>query len=437
MKKNIEYVLIYVKNIWFLESLTPIYKNTELMTYIEKMKMENKSFKYTNVLYKMNDIVEYTTIKDWFWEDIKVSKVNSYEIKTVKQIAQLENISEEEVYNKYFDKVMTTTNAQTSIRQRVWDVTADDDWMFIATFISKSWKNKWNETNYIFMWKQKVLVIWLKDTTTFIDGKAYKQEKIWTYWDGFSWINVTKEWNVRFENWKKPIDFIWQMLELSWCKDDDIILDFFSWSWSTAHAVMEYNLKHDSNLRWILVQLPEIVDESNKDYINYLKEEKIDPIISHIARERIKRAWDKIKEESGADIDYWFRTYKVDSSNMKDVFYKPWELDRDNLFDLVSNIKEDRTGEDVLTQVILNLWLPLDLKIEEKKIWNYDMFFVEENYLIACFNDNIDLNVVEEIAKYEPKKVVFKDSSFKSDQDKINLQEKFKRYSPSTEINIL
>ena len=123
---------------------------------------------------------------------------------------------------------------------------------------------------------------------------------------------------------------------------------------------------------------------------------------------------------------------------MKDVFYKPWELDQNSLFDSVSNIKEDRSWEDILTQVILDLWLPLDLKIEEKKIWNHNVFFVEENYLIACFGDKLDPNIVEEIAKYEPKKVVFKDGSFWwSDQDKINLSEKFKRYSPTTEINIL
>lgn len=151
LKKNIEYVLIYVKNIGCLESLKPIYKNTELMTYIEKMKSDNKSFKYTTVLYKMEDVKELMTIKDGFGDDIAISKVNNYEMKSVKQVAQIEGITEEEVYNKYFDKIITTTNAQTSIRQRVWDVTSDDDGMFVASFKSKSGKNKGNITNYYFL----------------------------------------------------------------------------------------------------------------------------------------------------------------------------------------------------------------------------------------------------------------------------------------------
>ncbi len=407
------------------------------MSYIEMMKMENKSFKYTSVLYKMDNIVEIKTIKDGFGDDIIISKVNNYEIKSVKQVAQIENISEEEVYSKYFDKIMTTTNAQTSIRQRVWDATADDDGMFIATFKAKSGKNKGNTTNYIFMGKQKVLVIWLKDTTTFIEGKAYKQEKIGTYWDGFSWINVTKEGNVRFENGKKPIDFISQMIKMSGCSNSDIVLDFFSGSGSTAHAVMDYNFKYNTSLKWILVQLPEAVGNNNKEYLQYLREERIKPIISFIARERIRRAAKKIKEETGADIDYGFRVYKVDSSNMKDVFYKPNEIRQENLFDYMTNIKEDRTSEDLLTQVILDLGLTLDLKIEEKQINNNKVYYVSDNALVACFDDQIDIEIIDKICESKPLKVVFKDVSFKTDKDRINLEERIKKNSPETEISIL
>ena len=140
LKKNIEYILFYCKNIDFLE-LNSIYKETELMDYIRKMDEDNKSFKYTTVLYKMNDIKPFKTIKDGSGDDIVLSKVNDYEIKSVKQIAQIEHISEEEVYNKYIDKIMTTTNAQTSIRTRVWDATGNDNDMYIATYVPKSGKN--------------------------------------------------------------------------------------------------------------------------------------------------------------------------------------------------------------------------------------------------------------------------------------------------------
>ena len=145
----------------------------------------------------------------------------------------------------------------------------------------------------------------------------------------------------------------------------------------------------------------------------------------------------KIKEESKADIDYGFRVYKVDTSNMKDVYYKPSELSQVNLLDYLSNIKEDRTPEDLLTQVILDLGLCLDLKIEEKNIINNKVYYVEGNSLVACFDDQIDINIVNEICKCNPARVVFKDISFKTDKDKINLEERIKKISPETEISIL
>ena len=435
LKKNVEYVLIYAKDFASIDSLPTLYKESELMDYIRKMKLDNKSFKYTNVLYKMTDVEEVITIKDGFGDDIKVSKVNDYEIKSVKQVARLENISEEEVYNRYYDKIMTTTNAQTSIRNRVWEATEGDKGMFIASFTSKSGKNKGNIKEYIFVGKQKVLVIWLRDTTIKKDCKIYKQEKIGTYWDGFSWINVTKEGNVRFENGKKPIDFIIQNLTLANCKDNDIILDFFSGSGSTAHAVMEYNKNKQTKLKYIMIQIPEVVKD--KEYLKYLSEEKMEPIITDIAEERIRRAGSKIKEDTNADIDYGFRVFKVDSSNMKDIFYKPSDLGQENLFDLMSNIKEDRTSVDLLTQVILDLGLTLDLKMEEKKLINNNVYYVADNALVACFDDNVDIDIVDEICKCKPLKVVFKDASFKTDKDKINLEERIKKLSADTEISIL
>ena len=122
---------------------------------------------------------------------------------------------------------------------------------------------------------------------------------------------------------------------------------------------------------------------------------------------------------------------------MKDVYYKPSEVNQMNLLDYLSNIKEDRTPEDLLIQVMLDLGLTLDLKIEEKTILNNKVYFVEDNSLVACFDDQVDINIVDEICKYNPMKVVFKDISFKTDKDKINLEERIKKLSPETEISIL
>lgn len=145
----------------------------------------------------------------------------------------------------------------------------------------------------------------------------------------------------------------------------------------------------------------------------------------------------KNKEETNADIDYGFRVYKVDSSNMKDVYYEPSKLGQQQLNNLESNIKEDRTPEDLLTQVILDLGLTLDLKIEEKEILNNKVYFVAQNNLVACFDNEINIDIIDEICKTQPLKVVFRESSFKNDSEKINTYERIKKLSPETEINVL
>ncbi len=222
----------------------------------------------------------------------------------------------------------------------------------------------------------------------------------------------------------KPVELIKLFLK-SASNEDSIVLDFFSGSGTTAQAVMELNNEDNGNRRFILVQLPEKIDKKEFE------------TICDLGQERIRKAAKKIKQETNANIDYGFRVYKVDSSNMKDVYYKPSYLGQKNLFDMMSNIKEDRTPEDLLTQVMLDLGLTLDLKIEAKTILNNKVFYVADNALVACFDDIVDINIIDEICKCKPLKVVFKDMSFKSDKDKINLEEKVKKLSPDTEISIL
>ena len=212
-------------------------------------------------------------------------------------------------------------------------------------------------------------------------------------------------------------------------KENDIVLDFFSGSATTAQALFKKNAKENSNIKFILIQIEERYSDKSGKY-NF-------EIICDLGEERIRRAAKKIKEETNADIDYGFRVYKIDSSNMKDVYYKPSDLNQEQLNMFETNIKEDRTSEDLLTQVILDLGLTLDLKIEEKNILNNKVYFVDENSLIACFDDNIDINIINEICKFAPLKVVFKDSSFKNDNDKINVEERIKKLSPETEVSIL
>ena len=250
LKKNIEYILIYCKNMNSFPGFKPIYKKTELMKYIEKMREDGKSYKYTSVLYHCDGFKLFKTIKDGAGNDIKIYKVNDYEIKSVKQVAQLEGITEAEVYSKYYEKIMTTTNAQTSIRTRIWDATDNENNMYKAVYVPRTGKNKGKETELLLMGKQKVLVIWLKDTAEWIKSKIYKKERIGTYWDGFSWINVTKEGSVSFPNGKKPESLLKQVLEMA-TEEGDLVLDSFLGSGTTAATA------HKMGRRWIGIEMGE------------------------------------------------------------------------------------------------------------------------------------------------------------------------------------
>ena len=235
--------------------------------------------------------------------------------------------------------------------------------------------------------------------------------------------------NLNYFSFPKSVSFLNYLINFS--NDDAIVLDFFSGSSTTAHSVLNLNATNNSKRKFIMVQLPEICDKKSSAFMDGFLN------ICDLAEERIKRASHKIKEDTKANIDYGFRVYKLDSSNMKDVFYRPNEVQQTNLFDMMSNIKEDRTPEDLLTQVILDLGLTLDLSIEEKQLGNNKVYYVADNALVACFDDVIDVNIIDTICESQPLKVVFKDSSFRTDKDKINLEERVKKISPETKISIL
>lgn len=429
LKKNIEYILMYSKSYSHWEPITPVYRETKLEDYIDQMKKNGKSFKYTNIIYHCDNIKFYKTVKDGNGNDINIYKVYDYEIKTVKQVAKIEGLSEPDVYSKYYKKIMTTTNAQTSIRDRVWEATDSENNLYIAEYLPKSGKNKGQKTKLYFMGKQKVLLIWLKDTSVMIDNEIYKREKIGTYWDGFSWINVTKEGSVKYPNGKKPIALIEQFMKLIPDTEEMFVLDFFAGSGSTAHAVLNYNRETNSNCKFITVQLQEMIESNtreNKDYLKYLSEEKIPAIVTEISKERIRRAAAKIKKENpDYDGDLGFKVFKLDSTNIK-----PWEVDFDlterTLEEFISNIKSDRREEDILYEILLKYGLDLTLPITEHTIAGQKVFDIGMGALIICLSNSISLEVVEGIAKLKDElnpeimRVVFKDSGFKDDVVKTN-----------------
>ena len=263
------------------------------------------------------------------------------------------------------------------------------------------------------------------------EDKIVKRDKVGTLWDDFNWNNVSKEGDTVFPNGKKPIALIQRMLAMSFEQNDGIVLDFFSGSGSTAHAGMAFNYHNGCSLNYIQLQLPEYNDKKSNSYKEGLHN------ICEIGKERIRRAGQKIKEETNADIDYGFRVYRLDESNMQDVYYKPQEYNQENLDLFADNVKPDRTADDLLAQVMLDWGLPLSLKIEQVDILGKKVFKVAENSLYACFDNDIYEDFAKEIAKDAPLRIVFKDSGFKNDTAKTNVKQLLKQLSPETEMKVL
>lgn len=219
------------------------------------------------------------------------------------------------------------------------------------------------------------------------------------------------------------IQMICQMLSSS----SGIVLDFFSGSATTAHAVMQLNAEDGGHRKFIMVQLPEKCDEASEAYKAGFS------TICEIGKERIRRAGDKIKSESPMttqDLDIGFRVLKLDDTNMKDVYYAPDDYDQGMLAGLESNIKDDRTDLDLLFGCLIDWGLPLSLPYKSEQIDGCTVHTYNDGDLIACFDANIPESVVKEIAKRKPLRAVFRDSGFASSPEKINVFEIFKLYMP-------
>lgn len=233
----------------------------------------------------------------------------------------------------------------------------------------------------------------------------------------------------------KPTRLIRRMLELATDPNrEDIILDFFAGSSTTAHSVMAQNADDGGNRRFIMVQLSEVTGENSEAFKAGFK------TIPELSRERIRRAGKKILEgdcHPDWNRDVGFRVLKVDTSNMKDVYYTPDAVTQKDLLGQVDNIKEDRTDEDLLFQVLLDWGVDLSLPIEKETIEGKAVYFVDTNALAACFEADIDETFIKQLASRQPLRAVFRDSSFGSDATRINVEQLFKLTSPHTEVKTL
>lgn len=256
--------------------------------------------------------------------------------------------------------------------------------------------------------------------------------------DNVTTINGTTEISSLLANrvfaYPKPVELIKSFCSIA-TEPESIVLDFFSGSATTAHAVMKLNAEDGGHRKFIMVQLPEKTDEKSEAYKAGYKN------ICEIGKERIRRAGRKIKEDAGltapADLDIGFRCLRLDSSNMENVYYTPEETQQQDLFSLVDNVKPDRTPEDLLFQVMLDLGVLLSSPIEVKEIAGKKVFNVADGFLLACFDHDVTEETVKAIAQMKPYYAVFRDSSMANDSVATNFDQIFETYSPETVRKVL
>ncbi len=272
----------------------------------------------------------------------------------------------------------------------------------------------------------------------YLEQAKQTRQTVTTWWDAdFLTSTATKDLATLmggkyFDN-PKSVNLLLRTLRMiTKFSSDAIILDFFSGSATTAHAVMQLNAEDGGNRRFIMVQLPELTDEKSEAYKAGYKN------ICEIGKERIRRAGKKVKEEAGLsaqNLDTGFRVLKLDSSNMEDVYYTPQDFSIGSLF--TENVKADRTNEDLLFQVMLDLGIELSAKIESKQIAGKKVHFVDDNYLVACFDRDLNESTITEIAKLQPIYFVMRDASAANDNVIDNFEQIFKHYSPDTVCKII
>lgn len=285
-------------------------------------------------------------------------------------------------------------------------------------------------------WKQNKEGKWLPYQKFYLENRTKAPGNLWVDVEGNK--KATRDIRTIFDSEKvfdfpKPIGVLSKIITIGADKDS-IVLDFFSGSATTAHAVMRLNSEDGGKRKFIMVQLPEVTDENSDarkaGYHN----------ICQIGEERIRRAGKKVKEEAGLngqDLDTGFRVLKLDSSNMEDVFYTPEDFDAKNIFTTVDNVKSDRTPLDLLFQVLPELNIELSAKIEEKEVNGKKVFFVDGDYLIATFDTEVNESTVTEIAKMKPQYFVMRDASAANDNVLDNFEQIFKHYSPNTVCRVI
>ena len=452
LKKNMEFILLYAKNYHALNQFQNVYSYTPISKVVEQYREEGRSWKYTSALLNPGDKTYVGSTLDGDGLEIKIYRRDNFLIKSVAQIMKDEGISEKEVYDKYACCIFQTEMPQSSIRPRVLAKVTEiglESELYSIEYVPKTGRNKGVLYEQYYKGENFRLFAWLKDVTEEKDGILYKKDLQGTFWDFVGETkNLTKEGSVSFPNGKKPSKLIQQMLEMV-TEDSDFVLDFFSGSATTAHAVMQQNSEDSRNRKFIMVQIAEDLDISlklatDKDAkasiqksIDFLDEINKPHLITELGKERIRRAGKKINPLGIPDLDIGFRVLKLDDWNKKDVEKTPAETNQSDLLDFTDNLRDDRTDLDLLFGCLIDSGLELTKPITSEDIDGCTVYSYNEGWLVGCFAENVSDSVIQQIAAKKPRKAVFRDSSFADSPAKINVTEIFKMISPDTQLRVI
>ena len=430
LQNNAEYILIYSKNeLNFHIDNIPKDKK-ELFSFITEMELNNKSWKYTSVMKNEGDKEYVKSIKTGNGDEIKIFKHSNYQFMPISKISKNEFDNDlKKAYYAYIDKIFRTTNAQSSIRRRIMDETKDIDSDLISIeYIPTKGKNEGKLTKLYYKDKKRNLIAFLSDVVSQQEDGIYKLDNKGNIWTDINYNNLKNEASLSFPNGQKPIQLINYLMDM-FDMDNELIMDFFSGSATTAHSVMYYNLIKNSNCNFIMVQIPEEISKKDNLYSEGFKN------ICDVGKERIRRAGDKILEESdNKDLDIGFKVFKVDESN-----FIPWNPVIENesdanqaILSTGNNIVEGRSELDLIYELMLkHLNVELTCPFDEKTINNHKIYVIDEGYALICLDFNIDesitgdlLNLKEELMT-EHCEVILRDDAL-DDNLAINIYETLK-----------
>jgi adenine-specific DNA-methyltransferase len=432
LQNNTEYILVYARSRNSFSILKVPAKKQDLMDYIQIMQITGKSWKYTNVLVSAGEARAIGEFVDGSGQVIQVFEHANPVIKSIKAIAVDEFDGDlPRAYSTYCEQIFRTTNAQTSIRQRVIKASEKSVQDLISVeYTPSKGRSAGKRVHMYYRGPSRELFAWLRDVVDRDGDNLVRKEARGTLWDDIDYNNLTKEGDIAFPNGKKPIRIMMDLAAMS-CGSDDIVLDFFAGSSSTAHAVIQLNATDGGNRKFIMVQISESFETNTDSFKSGFT------TIADLSKERIRRAGKRILEgEVHKDWkrDVGFRVLKIEASNMTDVLRTPDEVKQAQMFEFTDSVKAGRTGGDLLFQVLLDWGLELTMPIEVEEIDGQDVFVVEGDALIACFAEEVSAKVVSAIAERQPLRAVFRDSGFASDADRINAEQIFAERSPATDV---